>query len=154
MSLVLLLLGIFFIVKISSIAGIVLIATSLIVSINGSKKKSLLDSIVLVLDIAVCIFIGVTLYIGTKQVIQTNSTVNERVYRLYSSELESRAREYVETERLWGREVTIPLILTKNEIDYKVSSDCEYYVKYDGETKAYIRCKDYVTEGFDESNLK
>ena len=143
--------------------GCALSLIALIISIIQFKKKDFLNIVTFILSsivIIVCIISFLTSSFK-KNVEIAEETLDEskkNAYLTYEQKLEGLAKEYVLEDQMINEMMYTGISYIQiNKLEQNNSNGCDGYViyNYDINTyKAYIKCPDYQTDGYDASNDK
>ena len=143
--------------------GFILSIVALIISIIQFKKKDFLNTVTLILSsliIVICIIYFITSSFK-KNVEIAEETLDEskkNTYLTYEQKLESLAKKYVlEEQMINGMVYTGISYIQIDKLDNDNSNGCDGYVMYNYDIntyKAYIKCSDYQTDGYDANNDK
>jgi len=165
LSLILMIISAFFVFIIGNFEGFVLAIVSLIISIKNLKEKEKLNKIAFVGSIII-IIISIFMFIVTFNTVnKTLSSAKDTARLQYELLLEINTKLYstlmIENgDLIDGENIITEELLDKYELEYP--EDCESYIlatidindKNNNTFKAYLKCEDYTTTGFDENNLK
>lgn len=165
LSLILMIISAFFVFIIGNFVGVVLAIVSLIISIKNLKEKEKLNKIAFVGSIIIIVISIFMFVVAFNTVNKTLSSAKDTARLQYKKLLETNTKLYstlmIENgDLIDGENIITEELLDKYKLKYP--EDCESYIlatidindKNNNTFKAYLKCEDYTTSGFDENNLK
>ena len=165
LSLILMIISAFFVFIIGNFVGVVLAIVSLIISIKNLKEKEKLNKIAFVGSIIIIVISIFMFVVAFNTVNKTLSSAKDTARLQYKKLLETNTKLYstlmIENgDLIDGENIITEELLDKYKLKYP--EDCESYIlatidindKNNNTFKAYLKCEDYTTTGFDENNLK
>ena len=137
--------------------GIIITVMAFICSLAYFKNKSVLSLIVMIISIILLCIQTVIFIVAYKVVKKSYDNVNLTTMHLYEERIVLKTKEEIAIREVYGK---IPadqetIVLDASEL-VDIKNGCIGYSIYDIKTKdvkAYIKCDNYTTKGFDSKYL-
>lgn len=165
LSLILMILSAIFVFIIGNFIGVILAIISLIISIKNLKSKEKLNLIALIGDIIIIVVSVFMFIIAFNAVDSTLNTAKNNARKTQEKLIETYCDGY-RSQMLNNGEVSDGENILQEDLlikyGIKIPEECDNYVvaNIDAENitnstfKAYLKCDDYTTDGFDTNKLK
>ncbi len=165
LAFILMIISLICIVFFKSFIGTIFAIITLIITLTNLKSKKALNTIALVGSIVIILFSVIAFITSYKVVNNIKSNTQTQVMKTSEDYLEISVKNYTDEYIEDGTFVNGENIVNKQLLDkynIGVSIDCDYYVvanvDLDNESnntyKAYLKCDNYTTDGYDDTLTK